>query len=65
MKCEVVTISTEVASKYPTIKPLIEDNLISAIDFGNVVETRWSWLIDLTAEQKEEFDALTIELNKK
>jgi hypothetical protein len=65
MKCEVVTISTEVASKYPTIKPLIEDNLISAIDFGYTVDVSYSWLVDLTPEQKVEFDALTIELNKK
>lgn len=65
MKCEVVTISTEVASKYPTIKPLIDDNLISAIDFGYTVEVRYSWLVDLNAEQQTEFDALTNELNKK
>ena len=65
MKCEVLTISTEVASKYPALKPLFDKDYVSAIDFGNHVSVRYSWLVDLTPEQQKEFDALTIELNKK
>ena len=65
MKCEVLNISTEVANKYPTIKPLIDEDLITAIDFGYTVELSSSWLVDLTTDQQTEFDALSNELNKK
>jgi len=65
MKCEVLTISAEVASKYPALKPLFDNDYVSAIDFGYTVDVSYSWLVDLTPEQKVEFDALTIELNKK
>lgn len=65
MTCEVIKISEEIASKYPTIKQYIEDKVIWAIDFGYVVNVSWSWLVDLTPEQEKEFELLTEELNKK
>jgi hypothetical protein len=65
MGCKVLNINTAVAEKFPSIQPLILDNTIYAIDYGYRVEVSVSWLVDLTSTQQKEFDALSIELNKK